>query len=209
MEGPYAALEIILEVDQTFAEVQQFFQARLQAAGWNAPQDGTPGGGFVDMPFEIDTYCLDSEDAYLILSGLETETGTSDVRLSLTMPAEYSPCSPDAGQPPDAYRLLPALTSPAGAQIKSGGAGSGDGYAEASTTLRTSLSPAEVLDHYNAQLASAEWKLASSESAETFAWSTWTAPETEGQAWNGMLLILRAPGEDGELYALLRLTEAG
>jgi hypothetical protein len=209
MQGPYTSLEVLLDVDRTFSEVREFYQEALEADGWTTPEGASMGGGFVDVPFEVDTFCLDQGDAYLTLSGRDMEGGTTDVRISLTMPAEYTPCDAQvAGQPPDLYRLLPALTSPIGAQTQSGGAGSGDGYAEASTTLRTSLSPAEVLDHYDAQLASAGWKLTSSESTETFGWSTWTVPEAEGQAWNGMLLILRVPGEDGELYALLRLTQA-
>jgi len=157
----------------------------------------------IDQPFEEVR-----EDAFLTLSGREVKGAPADVRLSVMMPAEYTPCDTQpAGQQPDAFRLLPALRAPSGVEMRSGGAGSGDGYAEASAGLRTSLTPSDLLTGYNEQLAAAGWTLSSSQSAETFAWSTWTVPETEGQPWNGMLLVLQTPPESGELYALLRMTE--
>jgi len=208
MQGPYTALEILFDIDQPFEEVREFYRKALTADGWAAPESVSPGGGFVDAPFEVDGYCLEKRDAYLTLSGRDVEGAPADVRLSVMMPAEYTPCDAQAAdQPPDAYRLLPALSAPSGVEMRSGGAGSGDGYAEASAGLRTSLTPSDLLTGYNEQLAAAEWTLSSSQSAETFAWSTWTVPETDGQQWNGLLLILQTPPESGELFALLRVTE--
>ena len=208
MEGPYTALEVLFDVDRPFSEVRQFYKETLEADGWTTPQYVSAGGGFVDMPFEVDSFCLDRGDAYLTLSGREIAGGTTDVRISLTMPAEYTPCDAQAaGQPPDAYRLLPALSPPFGTDMRSAGAGSGNGYAEASAVLRSSLTPADLLEHFNDQLTAAGWESTSSESTATFAWSTWAAPETDGQAWNGMLLIISTPSESDELYALLRITE--
>ena len=208
MQGPYTALEVLLDVDGPFSEVREFYQETLKADGWTAAESGSAGGGFVEMPLEVDSFCLDEDDAYLSLSGREIEGGTTDVRLSLTMPAEYTPCDgQSAGQPPDLYRLLPALSAPSGTEMLSAGGGSSSGYAEASADLRSSLSPAELLEHYNEQLTAAGWNSLSSESTQTFAWSSWAVPETDGQQWNGMLLILSTPPETDESYALLRITE--
>ena len=208
MEGPYAALEVLLDVDQPFEEVREFYRQTLTEDDWTMPESASPGGGFVDMPFEVDSYCREKDDAYFTLSGRDIEGAPTDVRLSLMIPAEYTPCDArTASQPPDAYSLLPALSAPSGVEMRSGGGGSGNGYGESSANLRSTLSPSDLLTPYNEQLAAAGWKLSSSESAESFAWSTWTVPETDRHEWNGMLLILKTPPRSGELYALLRVTQ--
>ncbi len=208
MEGPYSALEVLFDIDQPFEEVRQFYRRALTADGWTTPESPSPDGGFVDTPFEVDSYCLQKSDAYITLSGREIEGAPAEVRLNLMIPAEYTPCDPQfGGQPLDTSRLLPALSAPPGVVTQSAGAGSSDNYAEASANLRTSVTPSDLLTGYNQQLAAAGWKFSSSETAETFAWSTWTVPEMDGQAWNGMLLILQTPPESDELYALLRVTE--
>src|SRR5207247_5510525 len=130
------SVEVAIEAAATPAQVLDFYDSALPAAGLTlAPSSYSGGGGFQPGSAKrSDTYCFGEAGPWLTLSAAERgeEQGgasRSDVRVSVTMrlatsmfPAPYiGPCSAQPagyGYGSAAGRLLPRLSGPAGVPMQ-------------------------------------------------------------------------------------------
>jgi hypothetical protein len=210
MQVPDATLSVILDVDQSADQVQQWYAAELPKRGWK-PLAQSSTGGFIAGP-QVLSYCRDTDGAFLSLTISDTAGPPADVRLSLVGPSNGTPCQTTVAGPGNQglFDVIPSLQAPPGSRMSSGGAGSGDGYAEATATLVTAETPGELLAHFDSQLAQAGWSRRESAAQDQFAWSSWTLPQDHAPDAFGLLLILNpaVPTPDGQTYAVLRVVQA-
>ncbi|MGH2606810.1 MAG: hypothetical protein ACRDG5_09495 [Anaerolineales bacterium] len=204
--GRKMGTELFLDADMSPEEAIAFYQEELGALGWVSPEDAYPQTGFVSESFPSLSLCEGGGEAFLWVSASESSQGTTDIRLNLQAAPEYSPCK--AGYGPGyedrIQGLLPALTSPAGATVRSGGSSSGADEADISASIRTGLSAADLADHYHGQILENGWIEVKRASGEGAAWSFWER-EVDGEKWVGTLLVLESPAVEDQIFAWFRI----
>ena len=206
-DPPYS--EILLTTRQSATEVLDFYREKLIALGMVTPPADP---GMVDV-FSLNstglTLCDELNQSFISVSAIDDEAGLTEVRISLQANAGYNPCSPpQSAMMEGAMALLPRLDPPQDAErsrSSSFGGGGGPDSASASADMQTSLSVAELFQHYSDQLEAAGWKLVDESQADAAAWSTWTVQDAKGHDWQSMLLITETPEKPNGRFALLRV----
>ncbi len=210
--GAWTDYMLVFDTDLSAQEIREFYAQNLIKDGWREEEQNVIPGGFVEDKNQTlyIGYCHEENDAYL---GIETPllaNGKTALRLNLDLTPEYN-CGPvlnTHGYGVD--YLLPQLGAPKGAIMQMGGSSSGDREAETTASLKTDLSPVELVEFYNQQLEAAGWELQTSTSAQAddggggAAWSIWKFTDEEGRNWNGSLMVLRTSAED-DTFASLRV----
>jgi hypothetical protein len=117
-------------------------------------------------------------------------------------------CAQPAYVPMDALAtLLPQLLPPPDTLIQSsgGGGGSGGEMISAEAEIESSLSAAELAEHYETQLVDAGWeRLEQSTGGGAVAWSGWSFTDPEDNPWTATFYIVRQGGEENAYLATLR-----
>jgi hypothetical protein len=185
----------------------------LPKRGWKTPPP-TPsyGGGFRPAPVAAVsngpatrlTLCGDQQ--LLGVSAVRRRGVNTDVTLRLTAVGNYSPCNP---QPlPSGYTrpLFPTLFNPANAGEMRGGAddcgrstGFGTGSGSTSTTLRTPMDPAALLEHYAKQIQDSGWTAAAK--GGSVVGRTWTRPDSAGNPME-LSLSVASSAREASCYEL-------
>lgn len=186
--------EIILDFPMTPEAVITYFDDQLSKAGWEEFEETQVGAGFVPASWPSVTFCLEKDHGTLFLSTVPLTEETTDVRIQLQIPAQYSPCDQVSDEPLDqGMQLIPALISPPDSSTQGGGVSSSGDSAEVTTALRTKLSAVELAGHYAGQLSGAGWELIEEGKAARVAWSVWTITDDRDKLWNGLFLALESP----------------
>lgn len=200
--GRVEGIELFLEAKSPPDEVLAFHRERLPDTGWSEPEEPGPSSGFLSEIFHHASFCHEREDASLWVSAQQSVVGTTDVTISIQPNTDFSVCSQAYGPGSEdrIEKLLPALTSPPGAQVDSGSMSSGFNEGDMSAVMRSDHSAAELADHYRIQLEDMGWEMAESGSAEGSAWSFWQIESEDDERWVGTLLILEsAVAENGRV----------
>jgi hypothetical protein len=211
IQGPYTAIQVLVDVPTSPDEVLASYQQMLTDAGWLPAPDNSQWGGFVSATDTWLIYCKSDEQteeqAALTVQAFSTASGQTELRLNLSTTDTQYTCEPDSSQPIDqAYIMIPTLTVPSRAVVISGGsASSGKDSAESSSDFRTSLSPQELVDHFFDQLQVEGWKPLDQGDAESFSWSTWSITDDQGDQWSGILIVLDNPVSQDLVYASMRV----
>ena len=198
--------EILLDANMAPDEAIDFYREAMSGLGWVSPEEAYPNTGFVSEAFPSLTLCDAGGEAILWVTVMESSEGTADIRLNLQLAPEYSPCKEGYGPGYDAriQELLPALSSPAGATVRSGGSSSGPDEADISASIRTDFSAEDLADHYNGQILEDGWMQAGRGSGDGAAWSFWKR-EVDGESWMGTFLVLQSPAVEDYLFAWFRI----
>jgi len=206
VRGKAIGTEIFLDADMSPGEAIEFYREELTGLGWVSPDEAYRPTGFVSESFPGLSLCKGEREASLWVSASETSEGTADIRLSLQLAPEYSPC--DGGDGPGyedrMMGLLPALTSPAGSTVRSGGSSSGSDAADISATIRANLSAEDLADHYYGQVLENGWAEVGRASGDGAAWSFWKR-DVDGESFVGTLLVLESPAVEDQLFAWFRI----
>jgi hypothetical protein len=205
VQQPQPYTQIILDVPQSPEEITAFYAKALSENGWQPAPQGSQGGGFVGPADVGERYCLREGEAYLEIMSLEKSEGPTDVRLNLSAPADFHICQERGSESMDqGMSLIPSLKAPSGARMTGGGGGSGsDGSAYSSTDMESSLTAAELLAHYNAQLEQAGWKMVDKGLTDVVGWSTWKLTDKDGKEWSGTLMVMEKPLIPERRFALV------
>lgn len=192
--GRVDGTELYLEAGPPPEQVLEFYREQLPDAGWSEPEEPGPSSGFLSEPFHHASFCHEGEDTSLWVSAQQTVIGTTDVTISIQPNTDFSVCTQAYGPGSEdrIEKLLPALTSPPGAQVDSGSMSSGSDEGDMSAVLRSDHSATELADHYRIQLEDMGWEMAESGSAEGSAWSFWQIESEDVERWVGTLLILES-----------------
>jgi hypothetical protein len=221
------SVTIVLDAAQRPEEVVAFYRERLLAAGWTAPEEMFPHGGFAFSGGAAPAgsvgaqglFCASvrgpglrvyavapdpqSEEASAVAGSAAEAARSTAVRLELHLEARNSPCATHTQRPGSFGAWLPTLAAPAGArQMGSGASGSPDRLSS-SAWVETRLDLAELAAHYTAQLEGAGWRPEEEGVAGRAAWSSWRL-EHEGEPWRGLLYALDRPDVPGQFLVHLQ-----
>ena len=105
------------------------------------------------------------------------------------MPSSGPPRTKD-WRPPRPTSRVPRLELPVGVHGDNAGWSGGGDHTLHHTRLKTDLSPADLLQFFAAQLATAGWQLGEASAGDDHA-SQWLTTEIEGALWRGQLGIYR------------------
>lgn len=171
------------------------------------------GGGFMSRPVaETAVFCRGRRGPALLVDAEAGDGGGSEVRLSLIPAGRDTPCAHEEerrGRGPDS--VIPVLVAPPGAhEVEGGSASFGGGAENATTALRTDLSPEDLAAHYASQLGAAGWTRTGEGSDGPVAWSSWEVADENGEEWKGVFFAARFPGSGGyyELQVSARQVDA-
>ena len=92
----------------------------------------------------------------------------------------------------DYFSQVPMLHAPSGAEVFSLGSSSGVSQRVLRARLTTDLSAAEIIGHYNRELASEGWKLLERSGRQDIYWSMLSFQDNEDHPWTGTLLLSHA-----------------
>ena len=144
--------------------------------------------------------------------------GRTLLRLMTTRAGEYSPCRPREEAMVDARlmrnvtvydSIVPALQAPPRAHVQWAGGGSSGGEWETRAIIETSLTSAELLAHYAAEMAREGWTpLAEGAATPSVALQAWRKTSAKGQLWHATLVFAARP-EPGRQRAELHMERAG
>ncbi len=194
--------QVILEAEAEPGGVYAAFREHLAGSEWGEKRPFlAERGGFVhtDSRMRPLTFCLSPRGPALFVSAHRRRGArTTEVRLRLEGSRRDSPCAEDF----DRYEyhersILPALFPPEGVAQIGGGGGGGSDSEENRAHLRTGMSPAEIVEHYSAQLEEAGWSRAGGGEEGPTAWSGWTFEDEAGEGWVGTFVAMSPPGESG------------
>lgn len=188
---------------------------QLQDAGFTAPdraEMGGPSSVFLstDPLFASLTFCSPDDEFSASLSTVTIAGETEVVSISTTPATRASGlCGQNiAAGGSDMFSMLPSLSPPAGAQVRSSGGGSGGGIdsisVSAEAEIETELSIADLAAHYEQQLQDAAWERLDDTETYAMSWSAWSFEDEAGDAWNATFYIALQSGEENNYIATLR-----
>lgn len=207
-EDSYYSTEIYLDTELIPEETLEFFREALGAEEWRRLEEPPYQSGFV--PSEVsqsESYCHKRTEASLWISAFPLEEDRTDLRITVQTTSAYSICNQSYGGPygDQAQAILPAVSSPPGADIRSNGMSSGGNQGDMSATIRTDLSLDQLTSHYEDQLAEKGWAQIGSESSDVASWSIWQIESEELETWIGTLLIFESAVHEDEMVAWFRV----
>ncbi|HEX8907017.1 MAG TPA: hypothetical protein VF771_19360 [Longimicrobiaceae bacterium] len=195
--GPLST--VILIVPQPPAEVISGWRARLQAAGWRDSHDPA-----MEAPRDRPGLAMCGADRAL-LGAVATPRpqGGSEVYLMTGRGEEPGmPCS-GTHRPTTADLPFPALHAPEG--MRSGSSSSSrspeEGYDE--WRLFTDRAPAELAEHFAAQLRQAGWRTSAPRSDAGGAVTWAELRDARGKSWHALVAVM--PAAAGERSAVVRV----
>ncbi len=204
-------IQIVLDTDQSPAEVIAFYRERMQAAGWSEPdfqqRQRQRESGFVHTfhrPTLFTTLCKGLHGPALMVSAFERqdEGGRTEVRLNIDTRSRNSPCRQSSEIFMDVGALIPPLEPPPGGRQWGGGGGSNSESASTAATLEVGgdIALPSLANHYARQLEQAGWQRTGEGSSEPMAWHTWEFRDKENDRWSGVFALLQIPGMERTYY---------
>ncbi len=198
---------VVLDVELSPQEVLAYYRQQLLPAGWSEPDDPLrhAGGFAAGMPYQANRvlFCRSARGPALTVQATGRQQAPTDVRLELQSDPRQSPCAPQRRFPGPAQVLPPLLAPPNARQTGLGGS-SGPDQAQSTAILATDLDLASLARHYEQQLEGAGWERTDAGCSDPTAWSTWTFAAADGEAWRGLLTVLRRPDLPGRYLLLLQ-----
>jgi hypothetical protein len=207
-------MSVVIDVPGTLWDVHRYFEGVLSQQGWATSASGgisVGGGGFQQTSTLGNFYCRSGDDnSFLMVRLFDGPPGLVDVRFALTTAASpgpggrsVSPCAATALSPyGSTFRkeLLPPLTAPVGAQLRTTGQSGGMGSWGSDAMVETAVGVAALQAHFGEQLAAAGWVHRAAGSDGPLAWTLWDIPgESE---WYGLLVVLEMPLENQRAVSL-------
>ncbi|MDE3112648.1 MAG: hypothetical protein KGN00_12735 [Chloroflexota bacterium] len=197
------SFDVVLDVPGPPDDVTAFYDREMPKKGMDPlsrplmPQQG----GFVSSvgPTSTKMYCKSDQGPapYVSLTVFSKPGAPNDVRVHYEPASPQmmgSPCRQEQGGPQPYPTKLPTLHAPQGVTLQPNG-GQGDGNKQTSdATAITSTSVADLESAFAQQLSAAGWTRLAGKADGPLAWSTWKIPG-EGD-WQGLLLVVQAPGTD-------------
>lgn len=129
---------------------------------------------------------------------------TNNYNVRITLPSEVYMCGDDANSNPPYFdvmsELMPALALPAGVTIVPQTANvfyASQDAVNSQATLLFERPMVDVFNDYTAQLEAAGWVRKTSESGDSFAYSTWTVGSANNREWVGTFTIAVSPQNSG------------
>ncbi|MHB8597316.1 MAG: hypothetical protein ACYDER_10960 [Ktedonobacteraceae bacterium] len=211
IRGPENA-SIVIDVDQSPAQVLDFYRQRMKAVGWQElelpmPRHGGFEHGSSILAFEARaTFCRSSRGPSFTVMAFPraTDENISDVRLELDAGGQCTQQSRMRRmQRPVMHDIIPRLIAPADAQQQGGGGGgsSDNVYSSATLTLDKDVAIVALASHYTTQLERGGWTRIDAGNSAPFAWSTWTFHDEDNEPWLGSFIIFKMPVQQPQ-YAL-------
>ncbi len=188
---------IVLGLPAPADAVIETMQDRLLAAGWSRPQSEERGGFLDTRSPENSTFCGPDGGTLNVLPGRRTAGGEQVVMIMHNHDTRMTACDP-AARPGSVFPAnpIPALRPPAGARVQGTGSGGRSDDANARATVRSRLSPQDLVRHYSGQLREHGWTPVAETNAADHATQSWMLTDAEGNGWFGILMAQSAPEED-------------
>ncbi len=182
------------------AQLVNAMRQSLMAEGYIAPPDGLYGSVPVFLPTTSsmpDLLCDPDGDYIVSLGAIAVYGQPPAARISLSPEQGGDLCS---GQPriegSPLLTMLPQLTPPADAEVMPYGQGLGGNQVEVDARISTStLTAADLAEHYEAQLVDAGWENLGRTAAEPVAWSSWSFQDPDGNEWIATFTVVQQGGD--------------
>jgi hypothetical protein len=200
-------LQILLDVPALSEDGLSSYTTILADENWYPAPEDKQGGGFVSVAENWSVFCNDETQETLTVQTSPLPSVQASMRLSLYTMDHYM-CAPRGAQSVGSeYDVIPTLKIPAGAFLTSGGSSSGDGNAESSSEIRTTLTPMDLSIHFSDQLENDGWQRLDGDNTENFSWTSWKFTDSQNERWQGTLLIIDDPVDDELVFALIRMVK--
>ena len=190
---------VVLAVRTSQSEAMAAIERALMATGRWERHRGQGQRGFVSGGVAATPPLCGPDGATVWMSCTRGQDGTSYVRINYTGDG-MSMCAAELRRAETVSMMstdegpIPALYAPPGAKPGRTGFGGGLGLSEASTTLETSLSPAELVAHYGPQVEQAGWTpLGPAAAAGPLATRMFRITDDKGRTWLGLLSAVAWP----------------
>lgn len=178
--------------------VRAFFAKELPAAGWKQPAWGSQQtGGFEAKNDQQDyvPWCAGTMSVNIqlrptasVAPATASDPAATSIRIVVS-PNNFCATPVPTTSPDVALVALPTLKAPAGMTMQStGSAGYGE-FATSGAVAKTDLTPAALLDHFDAQLVNARWQQTAKLSGPIGARATYTT-NVSARTVKGTLLIV-------------------
>lgn len=214
-KGPYPTTELIFVSPDTVDSIDQFFQAEMEAIGWERMGMNYGQRGFIYEENAYADYCGPDKDIFLNIN-LRQISDETQVRVNINEADMYicNQGNPEEMYNNDPYLRLPKLSAPEGVTMlmNRGGGGGGGGfpgtmYSATSTWLKSDeLSINELMQAYDTQLIENGWEMISTETGEHTSLSLWTFEDAE-QTWSGYFTLMESATESGQYYATIMVEQ--
>jgi hypothetical protein len=206
--GLYGETQLFLKPDGPVAEFVEGVRTDLLEQGF-AP---LPTEGFyqvfVSLPAPDPGPLCSPDKEYTVTFAPQAVVGAGEALAINLNPVQSmgNLCNRPAYAPVDlSAQIFPQLLPPPDTLVQSSGGGGGGNYVSAEAQLESSLTAAELSEHYEAQLVKAGWaRLEQSAAGGAVAWSAWSFTDAEEQAWTATFTIVRKGGEENDYLADLR-----
>jgi hypothetical protein len=213
-------IDMVLDVPLAPEQALAFYKEQMQAAGWGEPEQPMGpmmrAGGFVHTHLSAFSnnalFCKGSRGPALRFMAWAGQAGVTDVRLSLNLDEQNSPCGESARTRRQQHMhamglesLIPPLTPPAGTQQRGGGGGGGGDSWYSTATLEADGDLATLAAHYADQLEKAGWTRTDGGQSGPGAWHTWTFQDEDQEPWQGMFFMLKTPGREREYFLYIKI----
>ncbi|MDQ6645533.1 MAG: hypothetical protein M3Y76_13905 [Chloroflexota bacterium] len=210
---------LLLDTEQSPAEVVAFYIQRMQAIGWSEPdilRRLHHEGGFTHMTQRRVSYitlCKGQRGPALMVSASrgQEESGKTQVRLNLDTRSRGSPCMQSSAIFMGVGALIPPLEPPPDGRQWGGGGGSDSESASTAATLDVENNTTLPLlaAHYVLQLEQAGWQRTGEGSSEPMAWSTWELYDKQNERWMAVFTLLEVPGMERKYYMQMNINWVG
>jgi len=189
--------------------------ADFLANDWFAPEDIYVGnGGFTPHQNIGMGLCAADGEQFVWVNAQERTAGTYT---TLQLQEAHVPpfCFGDTSvrQPegvPQAFNMLPTLTTPDGVTVNpyaGGGGGGGLGRSSASSSIElvSELPLSAIADEYITQVNEQGWELNANGSTSQNAFATWTIIDEDGVLWRALLNITAYPDNPNAFFANIQV----
>lgn len=207
VKNPYD-LQIMLDVPTESEDWMAAYAQSLEGAGWLLVPEHTQSGGFVSSMESWTVFCDEQTKYALLLQSYPKADQETKLRITVYDQDTNYVCEPQSAGYLDQETIkLPVLETPPGALVISGGTSSGGGTAESSSDIRTDLTSGEIHAHFSGQMETADWNRLDGGDADNFSWSSWATTDSQGDLWDGLLIVINNPVDPDLMYAMIRVTK--
>ncbi len=203
--------------DLSNAQLESYL-ARLKSAGWTSrmfPQ-GAMGGFSADTLAGVAMFCKSGAAILeLIAASPSAVTITVAPQLGTIAPkTAMDVCAVLPNVPQTLTGLaqlspLPQLTTPAGATMRTGTPGITGAPSASGATFITTMTLAQLLDSFTAQLTKAGWAVGASTAGDTVGSRSFTITDAQGQHWQAVMTLYRSANHADRYYSFIDLTNVG
>ena len=203
--------QIELDVPQSAAQVESFYENQLKQKGWKQQKQASPQQAFAttaNQSNKSSSYCESAKGPSINLSISQSEKTSTSVSIGLSTNKNNHFCRYLSGGSPFDIVEVPSLKPPENTKVIPNPMRTfSSEFSNSKATLESQLNIEQLKQHYINQMQQAGWTKTTDAKNTQNNLSIWTFKGQEDVSWEGIMRIKPVEGKSGQYSANLMILQ--